>query len=36
MPQTHEFGYNSKIEGNLVVTRLDAAINWIRKNSVWP
>jgi NADH-quinone oxidoreductase subunit B len=29
-------GYDSKIEGDLVVTRLDAAINWFRKNSIWP
>jgi NADH-quinone oxidoreductase subunit B len=28
--------YDSKVEGNVVVTRLDAAINWIRKNSLWP
>jgi len=31
-----EIGYNSKVEGDLVVTRLDAALNWFRKNSVWP
>ena len=37
MPQTaQEIGYNSKVEGNFVVTQLDSAINWIRKNSVWP
>ena len=28
--------YDSRIEGDLVVTRLDAAINWFRKNSLWP
>ena len=28
--------YDSKIEGNVVITRLDAAINWMRKNSLWP
>jgi len=28
--------YDSKIEGNIVVTRVDAAINWMRKNSLWP
>ena len=28
--------YNSKIEGEVVVTRLDVAISWVRKNSVWP
>jgi NADH-quinone oxidoreductase subunit B len=30
------FGYDSKIEGETVVTKLDAAINWIRTNSMWP
>ncbi len=46
--QTHtEIGYNSKVEGDVVVTRRDAAINWFlkhldgganwgRKNSLWP
>jgi NADH-quinone oxidoreductase subunit B len=28
--------YDSKIEGNVIFTRLDAAINWMRKNSLWP
>ncbi len=28
--------YDSKIEGNVVITKLDAAINWMRKNSLWP
>src|ERR1700745_1991871 len=28
--------YDSKIEGNIIFTRLDAAINWMRKNSLWP
>ena len=31
-----ELAYNSKIEGEVVVTRVDAAINWIRTNSLWP
>ena len=31
-----EFTYDSKIEGDVVVTRLDAAINWVRTNSMWP
>lgn len=29
-------GYDSKIEGNVIFTRLDASINWMRKNSLWP
>jgi len=28
--------YDSKIEGNVIITRLDASINWMRKNSLWP
>ncbi len=31
-----ELGYNGKIEGEVVVSQLDAVINWIRTNSVWP
>jgi NADH-quinone oxidoreductase subunit B len=31
-----EVGYNSKIEGDLVVTRADAVLGWFRKNSLWP
>ncbi|MGB0581254.1 MAG: NADH-quinone oxidoreductase subunit NuoB [Limisphaerales bacterium] len=34
--ETTEIGYNSKIEGNVVVTRVDAAVNWCRKQSMWP
>jgi NADH-quinone oxidoreductase subunit B len=35
--QTHsEIGYDSKIEGDVIVTRVDAALNWFRKNSLWP
>lgn len=30
-------GYDSKVEGrDLIVTRLDAAIDWSRRNSIWP
>lgn len=31
-----DLGYNSKIEGGVIVSRADAAINWIRTNSMWP
>jgi NADH-quinone oxidoreductase subunit B len=31
-----ELAYDRSIEGNLVPTKLDAAINWIRSNSMWP
>ena len=30
-----EIGYNSKVEGDVVHTRLDAAVGWFRKNSLW-
>ncbi len=32
----NELAYNSKIEGDVVPTTLDAAINWVRNNSMWP
>lgn len=31
-----DYGYNSKVEGNIIVSQADAVINWVRKNSVWP
>jgi len=31
-----EVAYNSKVEGAIVPTTLDSAINWIRSNSMWP
>lgn len=34
--KTTEFAYNSKIEGDVVVTRVDAALAWFRQNSLWP
>ncbi|HVM50466.1 MAG TPA: NADH-quinone oxidoreductase subunit NuoB [Candidatus Acidoferrum sp.] len=47
MKTNTEVGYNSKVEGDVVVTRreaaqgwlqrhLDAGMNWGRKNSLWP
>jgi NADH-quinone oxidoreductase subunit B len=47
MEKQTEIGYNTKVEGDVVVTRLDAALNWFRenldagmnwgrKNSLWP
>ena len=31
-----DFTYNSKIEGEVVVSRADAVINWLRSSSLWP
>ena len=36
MQTRSEIGYDSKIEGDMIVTRVDAALNWFRKNSLWP
>ncbi len=36
MPELTPVAYDSKIEGNIIVTQLDTAINWMRKNSLWP
>src|SRR5881296_795703 len=47
MQTSTEFGYNSKVEGDVVVTRRETALNWFqknldaggnwgRKNSLWP
>lgn len=36
MKTNTEIGYNSKIEGDVIVTRADAIINWFQKNSIWP
>ena len=32
----NEVGYNGKVEGDVIVTKADAVINWIRSHSVWP
>ena len=34
--QNKTLAYDSKIEGEVVVTKADSVINWIRKHSVWP
>ncbi len=31
-----EIGYDSRVEGGVVTSRLDAAINWVRGHSIWP
>jgi len=36
MRSNTEIGYDSKIEGDVIHTRVDAALNWFRKNSIWP
>ncbi len=36
MVHTAAAAYDSKVEGNIIVSRLDACINWMRKNSLWP
>src|SRR5213596_3204546 len=36
MREVRPAGYDSKIEGNVIFTQLDAAMNWMRKNSLWP
>src|SRR5678810_539394 len=36
MREVRPAAYDSKIEGNVIITRVDAAMNWMRKNSLWP
>src|SRR4029078_5341293 len=36
MKSTTEYGYDSRIEGEVIHTQVDAALNWFRKNSLWP
>jgi NADH-quinone oxidoreductase subunit B len=36
MATTAPAAYDSKVEGNVIISRLDACINWMRKNSLWP
>ena len=34
--QSAPVAYDSKVEGNIIFTRVDSAVNWMRKNSLWP
>jgi len=36
MRSNTEIGYDRNIEGDVIVTRVDTALNWFRKNSIWP
>ena len=36
MPEISPVAYDSKIEGNIIFTQVDSAMNWMRKNSLWP
>lgn len=37
MPENkQDYGYNSKVEGEVIVSKADAVINWVRSHSVWP
>jgi NADH-quinone oxidoreductase subunit B len=37
MSEKLSVGFDQKVEGrDLIVTRVDAAIDWVRKNSCWP
>jgi NADH-quinone oxidoreductase subunit B len=36
MLTTKEIGYDSRLETDVVCTKLDVALNWFRQNSLWP
>ena len=36
MTNPEAIAYDSMIEGNIIFTQLDTAINWMRSNSLWP
>ena len=36
MSDRSPYAYDSKIEGNIIFTKLDTASNWMRSNSLWP
>jgi NADH-quinone oxidoreductase subunit B len=31
-----DIAFDNKIEGDIVISRLDSVINWVRSNSMWP
>ena len=35
-PMATSAAYDSKVEGNVIISTVDACINWMRKNSLWP
>jgi NADH-quinone oxidoreductase subunit B len=36
MQSSTEIGYDAKEQGQVVTTTVDATLNWLRKNSLWP
>ncbi len=34
--ENQDVAYNSKVEGEVIVSKADAVINWVRSHSVWP
>jgi NADH-quinone oxidoreductase subunit B len=36
MAATTTIGYPGQVGSDAIVTRLDAAVDWVRKNSLWP
>ena len=37
MSERVELGFDQKVESrDIIITRVDAAVDWMRKNSVWP
>jgi NADH:ubiquinone oxidoreductase subunit B-like Fe-S oxidoreductase len=36
MTESTQLGYDSKVENNIILTTVESAVNWMRKNSLWP
>jgi NADH-quinone oxidoreductase subunit B len=36
MQSSTEIGYDAKGESDVIISRVDALLNWCRKNSLWP